>query len=220
MKQVTDELTDEAVKLFAEAFDKLHPAVEQKQPSRSTAMDPAPCCGLPAPLNRRCKRPSNDWQAGTKCAACGRAMLRSGPATMKASGSAGSASPKISLRICSNLSARRRRQECRLHTCFAAGYGWLQPLSRGPEDDFRKSDGYPELHVLDSTDPAQVKTFENKVDLAKTLFIVSSKSGSTLEPNIFKQYFFDACKQVVGERQSGQPLHRHHRSRIEDAAGS
>ena len=52
--------------------------------------------------------------------------------------------------------------------------------------------GYPELHVLDSTDPAQVQAFEAKVDLSKTLFIVSSKSGSTLEPNIFKQYFSDS----------------------------
>jgi transaldolase/glucose-6-phosphate isomerase len=59
---------------------------------------------------------------------------------------------------------------------------------------FGKKAGYPELHVLDSTDPAQVKAFEDKVDLAKTLFIVSSKSGSTLEPNIFKQYFFDKVK--------------------------
>ena len=54
--------------------------------------------------------------------------------------------------------------------------------------------GVPTFHVLDSTDPSQVKTFENKVDLHNTLFFVSSKSGSTLEPNIFKQYFFDKAK--------------------------
>jgi transaldolase/glucose-6-phosphate isomerase len=52
--------------------------------------------------------------------------------------------------------------------------------------------------VLDSTDPAQVKRFENAVDLKKTLFIVSSKSGSTLEPNIFKSYFFEKAKQAHG----------------------
>ncbi len=63
---------------------------------------------------------------------------------------------------------------------------------------FGKIDGYPELHVLDSTDPAQVKAFENQIDLANTIFIVSSKSGSTLEPNIFKQYFFERVKQTVG----------------------
>ncbi len=53
--------------------------------------------------------------------------------------------------------------------------------------------GYPALHILDSTDPAQVKSVELLADPAdkSTLFIVSSKSGSTLEPNIFKQYFFE-----------------------------
>jgi glucose-6-phosphate isomerase len=68
---------------------------------------------------------------------------------------------------------------------------------------FGKSAGYPDLHVLDSTDPAQVKAFEKKIDIAKTLFIVSSKSGSTLEPNIFKQYFFDRTKQAVGADNAG-----------------
>ena len=68
---------------------------------------------------------------------------------------------------------------------------------------FGKIAGYPDLHVLDSTDPAQVKAFENKIDIARTLFIVSSKSGSTLEPNIFKQYFFERAKQAVGADNAG-----------------
>src|SRR5262249_16499673 len=62
---------------------------------------------------------------------------------------------------------------------------------------------FPALHVLDSTDPAQVKACEHHVDLGKTLFIVSSKSGSTLEPNIFKQYFFERAKQTVGANKVG-----------------
>jgi transaldolase/glucose-6-phosphate isomerase len=65
---------------------------------------------------------------------------------------------------------------------------------------FGKIDGFPELHVLDSTDPAQVLATEKKIDIAKTLFIVSSKSGGTLEPNIFKQYFFERTRQVVGDK--------------------
>jgi glucose-6-phosphate isomerase len=68
---------------------------------------------------------------------------------------------------------------------------------------FGKTAGYPDLHVLDSTDPAQVKAFEKKIDIARTLFIVSSKSGSTLEPNIFKQYFFELTKQAVGADKAG-----------------
>jgi transaldolase / glucose-6-phosphate isomerase len=63
--------------------------------------------------------------------------------------------------------------------------------------------GFPQLHVLDSTDPAQVKAFEDQIDLPRTLFIVSSKSGSTLEPNIFKQYFFERTKEAVGADKAG-----------------
>lgn len=68
---------------------------------------------------------------------------------------------------------------------------------------FGQISGYPNLHVLDSTDPAQIKAFEDKIDIARTLFIVSSKSGSTLEPNIFKQYFFERVKQAVGAGSAG-----------------
>ena len=68
---------------------------------------------------------------------------------------------------------------------------------------FGKIAGYPDLHVLDSTDPAQVKSLDSKIDPARSLFIVSSKSGSTLEPNIFKQYFFARTKQAVGADKAG-----------------
>ena len=68
---------------------------------------------------------------------------------------------------------------------------------------FGKIKGFPELHVLDSTDPAQIKAIEKKVDLKSTICIVSSKSGSTLEPNIYKQYFFEQVKKKVGEKEVG-----------------
>lgn len=58
---------------------------------------------------------------------------------------------------------------------------------------FGHAGGFPELFVLDSTDPAQVKSVQDKLDIPNTVFIVSSKSGSTLEPNIFKQYFFEVA---------------------------
>jgi transaldolase / glucose-6-phosphate isomerase len=78
--------------------------------------------------------------------------------------------------------------------------------SLGPEvlaQTFGKHEGFPHLYVLDSTDPQQIKAFEKKIDLAKTLFIVSSKSGGTLEPNILKAYFFDAAKKVLGDKVGG-----------------
>ena len=64
--------------------------------------------------------------------------------------------------------------------------------------------GHPELHVLDSTDPAQIRAIEKKIELASTICIVSSKSGGTLEPNIFKQYFFERMKETVGEEEASR----------------
>ncbi len=71
------------------------------------------------------------------------------------------------------------------------------------EKTYGSREGYPKLHVLDSTDPAQIKSFDSIINPAKTIFIVSSKSGSTLEPNIFKQYFFERTKQTVGADKAG-----------------
>lgn len=68
---------------------------------------------------------------------------------------------------------------------------------------FGKIKGFPEMHVLDSTDPLQIKAIEENLDLKSTLCIVSSKSGSTLEPNIYKQYFFERVKAKVGEKEAG-----------------
>jgi transaldolase / glucose-6-phosphate isomerase len=64
--------------------------------------------------------------------------------------------------------------------------------------------GRPQMHVLDSTDPAQIRTIEKNIDIKKTIFIVASKSGSTLEPNIFKQFFYDLVTKAVGAAEAGK----------------
>jgi transaldolase/glucose-6-phosphate isomerase len=56
---------------------------------------------------------------------------------------------------------------------------------------FGNADGFPDLHVLDSTDPAQVAAIRDAVDLSKTLFVVASKSGGTIETLSFDRYFRD-----------------------------
>lgn len=65
---------------------------------------------------------------------------------------------------------------------------------------FGTREGYPTLHVLDSTVPATVKAFADRVDIAKTLFIVASKSGGTTEPRVFHKYFYDRVRQIKGDR--------------------
>ena len=79
--------------------------------------------------------------------------------------------------------------------------------SLGPEvlaSTFGRRSGFPHLHVLDSTVPAQIKSIEDLVDLGKTLFIVSSKSGSTTEPNVLTDYFFKRVSDQVGAAKAGQ----------------
>jgi len=73
--------------------------------------------------------------------------------------------------------------------------------SLGPEvlaKSLGSAPGHPTLHVLDSTDPQQVRRFERRIDSARTLFIVSSKSGATLEPNVLMDYFFAKASAAVG----------------------
>jgi transaldolase / glucose-6-phosphate isomerase len=79
--------------------------------------------------------------------------------------------------------------------------------SLGPEvlaETFGRQAGWPRFHMLDSTDPAQIKAIERAVDIDKTLFIVSSKSGGTLEPNIFMEYFLDRVGAVRGTEKAGE----------------
>lgn len=89
----------------------------------------------------------------------------------------------------------------------AAKYKYVVVLGMGgsslcPEvstQTFGSKPGYPELFVLDNTDPAAVKEIESKIDLKKSLFIVSSKSGTTLETSSFHHYFYEQTKKAVGD---------------------
>jgi glucose-6-phosphate isomerase len=68
---------------------------------------------------------------------------------------------------------------------------------------FGQQPGFPELRIVDSTSPEQVKAARDEVNLAETLVVVASKSGSTLEPNVLKQYFFAEMEKVLGVGKAG-----------------
>ena len=79
--------------------------------------------------------------------------------------------------------------------------------SLGPEvlrQAFGSAPDYPELIVLDSTVPAWVQSVSQAVDPARSLFLVSSKSGSTTEPNLLYAYFRDLVEKAVGKDQAGR----------------
>ena len=191
MKEVTDSLTEQAIKLFAEPFEKLLNAVDSK-------------CKLPlgpvakmtytlaADQTAAVEASLEEWRIGGKVR-----RLWSRDASLWTGKDEGQWLGWMG--ITEDELAHRERFDQIVADVKAGGFTHALLLGMGgsslcPEVlklSFGKVQGFPELHVLDSTDPAQIRAVEKKIDLTRTLFIVSSKSGSTLEPNIFKQYFFE-----------------------------
>jgi transaldolase/glucose-6-phosphate isomerase len=204
MKQVTDQLTDEGVRLFAEAFDKLLEAVEKSTKRETRPKIAQQTYSLPDDISAAVKKNVDDWRASGKVA---RLWARDATLWTNADESKWMGWLNITEEEEAHEGSLRKIAE----EAKAGGFRHILLLGMGgsslcPEVlamTFGHIAGYPRLNVLDSTDPAQVKAAEKKIDLASTLFIVSSKSGSTLEPNIFKQYFFERVKLAVGADKAG-----------------
>ena len=206
MKEVTDKLTADGVKLFADAFDQLLAAVEKntKRTSTPQVQVNAQSATLPAGLDTEVKKNINDWRAAGKVRRLWQkdASLWTNDDEAKWLGW---------LSIVDEQIADAAKLKQFAAEVKAGGFTDILLLGMGgsslcPEVlslTYPQTAGYPRLHILDSTDPAQILATEKKVNLAKTLFIVSSKSGSTLEPNIYKQYFFERVKQTVGADKAG-----------------
>ncbi len=205
MPEVADKLLAEAVKLFVDPFDKLLSAVEKKRQALLANEIPRQTYKLPADLAANVQASLEDWRLNGKVRRLWArdATLWTGSDEASWLGWLGITDDQLA-HIEHLRDIAKDVQEAGFSHALLLGMGGS---SLGPEVlkmTFGNQPGFPELHVLDSTDPAQVKTFEGKVNLAKTVCIVSSKSGSTLEPNIFQQYFFERVKQTVGEAAVGQ----------------
>lgn len=202
LPEVTDELVKDGVQQFADAFDKLFAAIARRRgtllESHRNGLQIVP--GTPE-MKAAYENELEKWRreglirrlwAGDK-------SLWTGTDENKWTGW---------LHVVENElgdSAPLRRfaedvEERRFTDVVLLGMGGS---SLGPEvlsETFGHQSGWPRFHMLDSTDPAQIKAIEGSVELGKTLFIVSSKSGSTLEPNLFMDYFLDRVATAVGNK--------------------
>ena len=205
MAEVTDRLLKEGVQLFAEPFDKLLAAVDKTRQAAANPTINRQTYTLPEPLAKAVRTSLEEWRAGDKVR-----RLWARDATLWTGTDEGNWLGWLG--ITEDQLAQSQHLKGIATEVKEAGFSHVLLLgmggsSLGPEVleiTFGRQAGFPDFHVLDSTDPAQVKAFENKVDLANTLFIVSSKSGGTLEPNIFKQYFFERARQVIGAEKAGE----------------
>jgi transaldolase/glucose-6-phosphate isomerase len=203
MKQVTAHLLDDGVKLFGDAFAKLMGAVTKQclAPRRVISEQTST---LPADVGAAVKASLEEWASTGK-------VRRLWARDSKLWTGSDEASWLGWLGITDDQLAHIDHLHRIADDVKAEGFTHALLLGMGgsslcPEvlaRTFGRISGHPELSALDSTDPAQVRAVEQRVDLRKTLYIVSSKSGSTLEPNIFKQYFFERVRAAVGAADAG-----------------
>ena len=201
---VTATLVEEGVQLFAEAFDKLLGAVSRKRALRLGEQLDSQTCKLAPEFDKAVTISLESWRRDAKGRRlwAGDASLWTSSDEAKWLGWLGiAAAERQRIDALSGL-AEDIRQQSFTHVVLLGMGG----SSLGPEvfaQTFGRQNGRPALLVLDSTDPAQIRTVEGQIDPARTLFIVSSKSGSTLEPNILKQYFFECAKRAGGAENAG-----------------
>jgi transaldolase / glucose-6-phosphate isomerase len=204
MKDVTDKLTTDGVKLFADAFDELLAAVEKNTKRPGSPRVSQQTATLPSDLDATVKKNSNDWRASGKVR-----RLWQHDASLWTNED--EASWLGWLDIDDKQLADAAQFKAFADEVKNAGFSDILLLGMGgsslcPEVlslTYPQTPGFPRLHILDSTDPAEIRSVEKKINLAKTLFIVSSKSGTTLEPNIYKQYFFERVQQTIGTDKAG-----------------
>lgn len=196
---ITEELVKDGVKQFADAADKLYGAVAHK---RATVLGPAidrQLLSLGDGLGKAVANSTEEWRASAKIRRLWQRdkSVWTGADEDKWLGWLDSAA-KADVADYEDYANRVKGQT--FSDAVVLGMGGS---SLGPEvlaETFARKPGFPKLHVLDSTDPAQVRAMEAKIDIANTVFIVSSKSGGTTEPNAMKDYFHARVAEVVGPK--------------------
>jgi transaldolase/glucose-6-phosphate isomerase len=159
---------------------------------------------LPPPLDAAVWQTLADWGAGQKMARLwrGDASLWTGADEARWLGWLGITQQQLeNVQPLLDLAAEVRHEGFTHALLLGMGGSSLSPEVTALT--FGRQPGMPALLVLDSTDPEQIRAVESSIDLAKTVFIVSSKSGTTLEPNIYKQYFFERVQQTLGAGRTG-----------------
>jgi transaldolase / glucose-6-phosphate isomerase len=205
MKAITDQLTEDGVKLFEEAFDKLLAAVDNRAKKAAPSNASRLTFRLPDDLATAVKATLDDWNKNDKVK-----RLWSRDSSLWTNTDEGKWLGWLA--VTEDQIANRQRFQKMAEEARAAGFTHAVLLGMGGsslcvevlELTFGKIQGYPKILALDSTDPAQIKALESQLDLKNTLFIVSSKSGSTLEPNIFKQYFYQRVTEAAGAAEAGK----------------
>jgi transaldolase/glucose-6-phosphate isomerase len=199
---ITRDLVKDGVKLFADAADKLYGAVAHKRAAVLGGGIDRQKLALGAGIDKSVEKITEQWRATAKI----RRLWQKDNSVWTGDDEdkwLGWLHSPAEADIADYEDFARRVKGQHFTDAVVLGMGGS---SLGPEvlaETFPRKSGFPKLHVLDSTDPAQVRAMENAVDLSKTLFIVSSKSGGTTEPNVMKDYFYARVAKTIGAEKAG-----------------
>jgi transaldolase/glucose-6-phosphate isomerase len=204
LDKITTDLVADGVKQFADAADKLYGAVAHK---RAASMDGAidgQKLALGAGISKAVETSTEEWR---KLAKIRRLWQRDKSVWT------GADEDKWLGWLTSVAAEKGKLGDYTDFAAWVKAQGFTDAVvlgmggsSLGPDvlaQTFGRIAGFPQLRVLDSTDPAQVRAMAAAVKLDKALFIVSSKSGGTTEPNVMKDYFFAEVTKAVGSEEVG-----------------
>jgi transaldolase/glucose-6-phosphate isomerase len=199
---ITAELVKDGVKQFADAADKLYGAVAHKRAAVLGGGIDGQKLALGATIGKAVEKNTEEWRKAAKI----RRLWQKDKSVWTGDDEdkwLGWLNSPAQADIADYEDFAQRVKGQKFTDAVVLGMGGS---SLGPEvlaETFPKKSGFPKLHVLDSTDPAQVRAMEKAVDIGKTLFIVSSKSGGTTEPNAMKDYFLDRVTKTIGAEKAG-----------------
>ncbi|MGD0141766.1 MAG: bifunctional transaldolase/phosoglucose isomerase [Rhizomicrobium sp.] len=198
LDRITDELVEDGVQQFSKAADKLYIALAQKR----AKLLGGSLLNLRVALGQEAEKIVQDeldiWtdQGNVRRLWAGDASLWTGADEAKWLGWL-----DIAARERADLAGLRDFakdvQQQKLSDVVLLGMGGSSLGADVVGLTFGRREGWPALHVLDSTDPDQIRAVQTAICIPTTMFLVSSKSGTTLEPNILKDYFY---KLVADER--------------------
>ncbi len=204
LKEITDDLLPKGCQLFCDAFDTLLGAVAE----RRAGLLGTRLSQLDAKLSSSAdsvERELDQWRARgyVRRLWAEDASLWSGGDEASWLGWLGALDHAALLEADFAKIAKRAKEEDIGHVVvMGMGGSSLCPDVLGRT--FGAAPGFPELIVLDSTVPTQVAAVEGRIDLARSLFIVPSKSGGTIEPNSFKAYFWNRVETLVGQGEAAK----------------
>ncbi len=199
---ITAELVKDGVKLFADAADKLYGAVAHKRAAVLGAGIDRQEFALGSSIDKAVEKSTEDWRASARI----RRLWHHDKSVWTGTDEdkwLGWLNSPAAADVADYEDYARKVKGQNFTDAVVLGMGGS---SLGPEvlaKTFAKKAGFPKLHVLDSTDPAQVRAMQSSIDITKTLFIVSSKSGGTTEPNVMKDYFFAEVSKAIGADKAG-----------------